>query len=48
VGWSEMEVTCDTCGERYMSAINFGSWLARAEQDGTHFPHSGQHGSHSV
>jgi hypothetical protein len=33
IGWSEMEVTCDDCGEQYMFAINFFAWLARAELD---------------
>jgi hypothetical protein len=33
VGFSQLEVTCDDCGERYIFAINFGAWLARKEQE---------------
>jgi hypothetical protein len=32
-GFSQIEVTCDDCGEQYVLAINVSAWLARAEQD---------------
>jgi len=33
VGFSQAEVICDDCGERYIFAINFSAWLARHEQE---------------
>jgi hypothetical protein len=32
-GFSQIEVTCDLCEERYLFALNFFMQLARAEQE---------------